>query len=78
MKHRFVLGIIALLLVGSFAVASAGPTSGVPYILDIGHTKIRAGENRTIVHHAVSDGAGDWHKLFFTPIGRPSLTRTVR
>ena len=78
MKRRFVLAFMAMLVVGSFATAGAQVSSGSPYILEIGHAQIPAGEVRTRINHSVSTAPSDWHKLFFTPLGRTPVAYSYR
>ena len=78
MKYRFVLAFTALVLIGSFAVAQAQVSSGSPYILEVGHAKVSAGNDRTQVTYGTSTGAGDWHQVFFTPKGRTPVKWSFR
>ena len=77
MKHRFVLGFMALLVVGSFAAAQAQVSSNSPYIYEIGNAKVAAGNDRVRFSHSTTD-INDWQQIYAVPVGRTPTKFSVR
>ena len=67
MKHRFVLAFMALLVIGSFAGATAQTYSEPREVVDMAYVDVPAGVTSFRFGHLVPSDGSDWYQLVFTP-----------
>ena len=65
MKHRFVLGIMALLVVGSLTTVQAGTTTDAPEVVDQYWVNVPAGVTSFRIGYATPET--DVYQVVFTP-----------